>query len=62
MLPLNNPLLDYCAGIVIDAWVWWWLNLWFAKYKIPEQAGDFEKFVGSFSLNGIHRKNLCRPD
>ena len=55
---MKNNLLD-CW---IDAYTWWWLNLWFAKYRIPEQAGDFEKFIGSFSLNGVKSANLCKPD
>ena len=53
-------------NIMIDFWIetytWWWLNLYFAKYKIPEQAGDFEKFVSSFSLNGIKRKQVQQGD
>ena len=54
---MKNNLVD----IWIDTYVWWWLNLWFAKYKIPEQAGDLERFVGTFSLNGIKSSNLCKP-
>lgn len=50
---LVNSWIDYCT--------WWGLQMYFAKYRIPEQAGDFERFVGSFSTNGIKSANLCRP-
>ena len=46
-------LIEPLVNSWIDNYTWWWLNLYFSKYKIPQQAGDFEKFIGSFSLNGI---------
>ena len=46
---------------LVETYMWWFLQIWFAKYKIPEQAGDFEKFMGSFSLNGVKSSNLCKP-
>jgi hypothetical protein len=45
----SNPWIDW----YIDRCTWWFLQLWFAKYQIPKQAGDFERFIGSFSLNGM---------
>jgi hypothetical protein len=44
------------VGLSFDMWAWWALQIWFAKYRIPEQAGEVEKFIGSFSLNGICRR------
>jgi hypothetical protein len=52
---VNNPWVDW----YIDQLTWWFLQMYFARYRVPEQAGDFEKFVGSFSTNGIKTKNLC---
>jgi hypothetical protein len=49
-----NCYIDYCT--------WWFLQMWFAKYRIPEQAGDFERFVGSFSLNGVKARSICGPN
>jgi hypothetical protein len=54
-------LIEQLANSWIDIFAWWWLNLYFAKYRIPEQAGDFERFVGTFSLNGVKSSNLCKP-
>lgn len=48
-MELTELLVNKC----IDAYVYWWLNVYFSKYKVPEQAGDVEKFIRSFSLNGI---------
>ena len=57
----SNPYLEYYTNNWVDMWVWWWLQIYFAKYKLPEQAGDFEKFLASFSLNGVKSSNICRP-
>ena len=51
--PIGPGLITQLANSIVDYWTWWGLQMYYAKYRIPEQAGDFEKFVGSFSLNGI---------
>ena len=50
---IGMALIEPLVNSWIDNYTWWWLNLYFSKYEIPQQAGDFEKFIGSFSLNGI---------
>ena len=46
---VSNPYIDW----YIDQCVWFGLQMYFAKYKIPKQAGDYEKFIGTFRLNGV---------
>jgi hypothetical protein len=46
---------------MINVYVWWCLNWYFSFYRIPTQADDFEKFLGTVSLNGIKAGNICRP-
>ena len=53
---IGTALIEPLVNNWIDFYTKWWLNLYFAKYRIPEQAGDLEKFIGSFSLNGICSK------
>ena len=53
----SNPWVNW----YIDRCTWWFLQMWFAKYRIPEQAGEVEKFIGSFSLNGF-KSNVCKPN
>jgi hypothetical protein len=52
----NSPIDFY-----IDAYVWWFLQLYFLPYRMPEYGGEVDKWISQFSLNGI-KSNLCRPN
>jgi hypothetical protein len=53
----SNTIIDW----YIDQYIWWSLQLYFLPYRLPEYGGDVDKWVSTFSLNGIKSSNLCKP-
>jgi len=38
---------------VIDAYVWWFLQLYFLPYRLPELGSEVDRFISQYSMNGI---------
>ena len=46
---------------LIDSYVWWFLQLYFLPYRLPEYGSEVDKFISVYSLNGVKAANLCKP-
>ena len=38
---------------LIDNYVWWFLQIYFLPYRLPEFGSDVDRVVSQYSLNGI---------
>jgi hypothetical protein len=41
---------------LIDAYVWWFLQLYFLPYRLPEFGSDIDRVISQYSLNGLCRR------
>jgi len=46
----------------IDQYTWWFLQLYFLPYRMPELHSDVDRMVSSISTNGARWANLCKPN
>jgi len=38
---------------LIDFYVWWFLQLYFLPYRLPEYGSEVDRVISQYSLNGI---------
>jgi len=38
---------------LIDTYVWWFLQLYFLPYRLPEYGSEVDRVISQYSLNGI---------
>jgi len=53
---MRNNLIDF----YIDNYVWWFLQLYFLPYRMPEYGSEVDKWISMYTLNGA-KSNLCQP-
>ena len=46
---------------LIETSMWWFLQLYFLPYRLPEYGSEVDKFISVYSLNGVKSFNLCKP-
>ena len=42
---------------LVDAYVWWFLQVYFLPYRLPEYGSEVDRWISVYSLNGICRRN-----
>ena len=57
-----NPIIDYWACQIVDAWVWQMVQLYYAPFVAIVKGGEAQEFVEQFTLNGFKSANLCKPE
>jgi hypothetical protein len=59
---LGLPASNYMLEKMIDNWVWFMMQMYYAPYRLPDQLGDVEKWTAQVSLNGARWSNICKPN
>ena len=53
---MKNNIID----AYIDYLTWWFLQLYFLPYRLPEYGSEVDQFISQYSLNGAKRFNFCK--
>ena len=54
----SNTIIEW----YIDQYIWWALQLYFLPYRLPSYGSDVDRWVSTFSLNGVKSTNPCKSD